>query len=390
MSVTIGTSTTSVAIQRPTMRKIFTGLGLIWGFYSDGTDAVFQTRAAAGGPWSGVSIMRLGVPSGGRFAVWYSPALNLFCYVVTTTVANEPLYFRMGTLTAAGAINWLAVEQIAVAAVPGDLWYSPSIALDTSGYAFISYGRSGAWNDVWVTKNANNDGTWVTDAGHPFMLGPNSGVVWRSTVVPFTAGRMCAIYQSRGILVGACARRWTGAAWGAERQNGFGLFDGWSATSLGDTAYLAGPWDWANVSSFVFDVYDYTADAWAGAAVIGADTAETGIIYEISVNPFNGDLYVFTGRDTNYNWGIADHIYYWYLPFGGVWAGPTDWLDESVDDLTDGSGWLQSFYEQRYCLIGLLYMTLLASPFNIRYNELYVPCAEMAAGGKKSKVIQMI
>lgn len=386
MSVTIGTSTTSIATQRSTMRKSFAALGLIWNFYSDGVDAVFRTRLVAGGAWSGATIMRAGVPNGGRFAVWYSSSLNLFCYVFTTFVLNEPLYFRMGTLTNAGAINWLAAEQSAVVADPNNRWYSPSIALDTGGYAFISYSRIGVLNEIWITKNANNDGTWVTDAGHPFLLGPNTGTSWRSTVIPFTLGRMCAIYHAGGFAGGVCARGWTGAAWGAQRQNGRDPFDGWSATSLGDIAYWAGP----APTMFAFDSFDYVADAWTGSVNVGADTNETTIIYEISANPFNGDLYVFTGRDTNWGWGLADHIYYWYLPFGGVWAGPTDWLDETVDDLTDACGWLQSFYEQRHCRIGLMYMTLLASPFNVRYNELDVPCAEMAAGGKKSKIPLLI
>jgi len=383
MSVTVGTSTQNQACLYPRQFKIFAAFGLIWLFFNDAINGneVLYTRPVAGGAWTGPTVIRTPVAYGNGFSVWFDGVYAHYSYT-DYNAAMGPIYYRRFTPQPDGSVVYSAAEQTAHAGGP---FRFTQVAVGTDGYAYIVSGRVSAPRDAFVTRNDNMDGTWLTSAGHPFTLstllpGDDMG----QSIVPLSNGRMVAVWSQTGINGGRiCARRWTGAAWGAKRLTvNASQYEYWAIAPdpINDLVHLVFN-DVTNGRRITHGMFDYATDTFFGENAVTPATGNVDMWPNVCYNIYTGEVYCF--------YDLADdHIHYRIRSLAGVWGGDVDWLNEAVDNLTRGYGCLNCFWNQQACKIGVEYTTLDASPWNIRYNELDVDCAEMAVSTMKRTVLK--
>lgn len=108
-------------------------------------------------------IINAGTANGREFDIYYDG--EFFYY--SALYDNQYVHFRKGNLNSDGGITWVTTEQSS--ANLGFNCYGMSLTIDSEGYAYVSYYAHGAYNYT-IIKNANNDGTWVTASGYPFVL----------------------------------------------------------------------------------------------------------------------------------------------------------------------------------------------------------------------------
>jgi len=357
-AVTIGTSTTTYATLRGFQRKCFYANGRFWVFYSDGTNIVYYT-STDGINWTvgGSSPIRAD-NVGYRFSVWFDGTYMHYAYTDTTN-----LYYRRGTPNADGSITWSAPEQT-VSTSPADSPWDPMISVDSDGYAWISYSAYTTDRFPFVIKSGNNDGTWgTTPSGFPYQLSTTGNSSWDQSITPLTTGRMLALYTFEGGVVRA--RAWDGSSWGTEVTTTSSCAYGPThcATAEDDDVHLI--FLEATTYDITYVKYFYSTNSFGAEVTVQASTTSTSSPV-ISRDPATNDLYVFwAGSPT------ANHIYYKKCVAGTWDASPTDWIDESTDVLTHNTR-LTCFYQAYGGYIGLEYMTLTASPYNVRFDFLTV------------------
>lgn len=170
-------STTSAsngwAVNYPKQRKVFRMSGLIWVFYSDGTNGVFRT-SADGVNWSAPTMFGAGGHFGHRFGGWFDGVY--FHYALCTSALGADVYYRRGKPNHDGTMAWSAPVR-AVHDTPQDMNVMyPKIIVDANGYPWISFMQlvyqvpNMPPYYAIVLKATTNDGTWTTAPGFPFTL----------------------------------------------------------------------------------------------------------------------------------------------------------------------------------------------------------------------------
>ncbi len=364
---TVGTSTNYNAVSHGFNRKGFHAEGLFWAFYSNGVNAGWEFTNDPTN-WAGAFTSIGTCDRGYNLGIWFD---GTFVHYVRYNQSNYDLYYRRGTPVNDGTINWSAAEQLVYAGTSSNKYWLPSLCVDTNGYAWIGAVRDRAGGDFpAVLKNNNNDGTWAQDFA--YELNAVSDLYWRVCPIPLTAGKVYVIYPKK---LGAPLGRLWSAGWGAEESNlaDYNITDStyFSAVALGDDVH------------FVYnsvDPYDlrHNERVWGvgwnanDVQVYNVATNNHGVC--LSVDPSTGDLFCFwTQRPT------ADHVYYKRYA-GGVWdASPTDWLDETVEDIKYDY-MISSFYMDYGGYIGLLYTTKLSDPYNVRFAFLQMPSTSKISG----------
>jgi hypothetical protein len=362
MPSTIGISTAVGAVHDPCQRKGFYANGLFWEFYSNGTYLVCRT-STDGITWSAEITIRAST-DGSDTSIWFDG--TYFHYAWGGGATNVALMYRRGLPNSDGTITWSADEQIAVAAAVGIYYKFPSICVDSTGHPWIMYRTlSGTTKCANVTTASTTDGTWTTASGFPYTLSSIDGY-WKVLIVPLTNSKVLALYTvSLGVIR---ARAWSGSAWGTEvtttsSENG-GYY--WSAVAEGDNVHLVFPQ--ATTYNLLHTLYTYTSNSFGTETQIQAATTSTTSVV-ISIDISTNNLYCFwAGSPT------ANHIYYKKCVSGTWDTDPTDWITET-ETLT-GNYKLSCFYKVYGGYIGLLYMTLTASPYNVKFAYLTI-----AAGG---------
>jgi len=358
MASTVGTSTSNMSVWVHWQRKCLYVNGRFWVFYSDGTSIVFRT-STDGSSWSDATTVRAGT-SGHMFSICHDGSYLHYAY--TASGAGAHLYYRMGTLNANGTITWAAAEQD-VTTGDGIGTGDPSICVDSSGYPWMSYHNTygdGKGTNYYIIKSSTKNGTWTTADGFPEKW--DSGWVWEewfNTVIPLASGKMYHIYLDPGAVIKAYL--WDGNSWGnSENVSSSNWKTGTyvSVVSDGDVIHLVFTTD-GDVIKYIKYTHgsgwsaEETVQSWEDCAVLALDTA-------------NDELYCFwAGSPT------ADHIYYKKRTSGGWDADPTDWIDETADDLTDAK-YLTCFLKDYSSKIGLAYSTKTESPYNVRFDFLTV------------------
>jgi hypothetical protein len=285
--------------------------------------------------------------------------------------------YRRGTLNTNGTITWPLGEQTVyngnIACT--DRYAEGNIAVDTNGYAFIWAKHYHTFqadsNTPWVFKNANKDGTWITDTGFPFQL--NTGTTeWRGLIVPLTAGKMYAIYAVAGSTIRG--RLWNGSGWEAEETDvadypaavdpGTQWGGVFSATAKGDDVYFA--YLRATTNQVRFNKRTYGGSpAWAATDTLVQDSVTSASAPVITMKMDTGDIYVFWAGAPAVN-----HIYYRKRTSAGTWdSTPTDWINESTEGLTRNDK-ITGYFKDYGSKIGLVYQTGTSSPWNIKFAAL--------------------
>jgi hypothetical protein len=360
--VTAGVGQTSTGLSYPTQRKSFYGQGRYWFFWSDLTNITYAS-STDGVTWAEEITVRA-CTDGKFFAVCYDDVNNKVHYAYSTDTTSVPLYYARGTPASDGSIAWDA-EVEAVAADATYQFMNVTIAVDSSGYPFIGYRRtvSGANASPWVTKSSTNDGTWTTAASFPYQLKTGNAAAYIATIVPLTSTKMLALYHYDGSVL--YAKRYDGSNWGTERSstNSTRLTATATATSVGDTVYVAHSELTSN--DITFAVFVYADDAWSGEANISS-ASTTSTIPTIAANTSTGDLYCFWLGDT------TNHVYYKKYS-GGSWdVSATDW---ATDATLRGNNFINSFSKNGGSGIGVMWIQNASAPYNMRFNLLTLTVA---------------
>jgi len=350
---TVGTSTTSSATQGAYQRKGFysSSTGRWWNFYIDGADFGFRTSVdgVTFGAWT---VARAGGSGAGdSYSIYFDGTYVHYAYADFDSF----VFYRRALLNVDGTITWSAAEQTAVSVALHEMSF-PNIAVDTSGYPWVGYRDfTGADSDPWVTKSSANDGTWTTAESFPYQLRA-TGSAGIATVVSLNSQRMCVAYHTGGYIR---ARLWTGS-WEAEVDLGIVPLDrkSVSVTAIGDDVYVAVLQATSNDIHLKKRTYGVGWGSWEDV-----QSATTSTSYPVlSTNTVTGEVFCFwAGSPT------ANHVYFKVRSSAGVWdSSPTDWINEATDTLT-GNDRLTCFYQAYSGKIGLMYMTLAASPYYVRF-----------------------
>src|SRR3972149_7337369 len=139
--------------------------GRYWIFYWDTTNIAFVS-STDGINWSSPTTIRA-VAAANAFEVVFD---GTYMYYVA---AATWIYYRRYTLNSDGTITPSAVEQTVVGT--GSAKYPPSIDVDSTGHAWVSWNDGG--NQAWCSRNNNTDGTWSHATGFPYQpfSGANAG-----------------------------------------------------------------------------------------------------------------------------------------------------------------------------------------------------------------------
>jgi len=359
-AITVDNSTSGMALTAPTQRKLFYAAGRFWVFYTDGTDLVYKS-SSDGLSWSARSASLGALSSGDGLSVHYD---GIYVHYARSTGTNtEPLYYRRGVPDADGTIAWSAAEQIAVDAVSAARYLYPSVSVDSSGHALVSYhldkqnGHAG--EGPYVAKSGNNDGTWGSaPAGFPYQLTADSESEWYTTVHGLTSDKIAVTFADHTNIVGVSIATYDGANWNTARTTisnpQFG--SGYSAVAEGDDVHIA------LLTTSTFDIlycrYTYATNSLSSEyAILNTTTSSS---FPALSRDSNNDLYCFwPGAPT------TSHVYYKRM-VGDAWDTEyTDWLTET--NLTPNGG-VSAFYDQGGSdHMGLVWETGVASPYGVRF-----------------------
>lgn len=241
-STLINTSASNTALDTTQQRKLFYAQGRYWLFYFNNTNIVY-TSSTDGTTWTLSTSWRVAASAGNDFSVWENET-HAF-YVIRD---GNNLNYSRGSISSGGTISFDA-ESVAV--YTNGMQVRPVIAVDTAGYAWITYV---AINDTsywvpYITKNANaNSSTWANDTGFPYQHpvgsynGGNSSN-WAVGIIPMTSSKVMAMYASYGLNFNT--QKWNGTTWASVVTVGAGppttapAASVFSASANGDTIHLA-------------------------------------------------------------------------------------------------------------------------------------------------------
>ena len=345
-------------------RKGFHAAGLFWAFYTNGTDAGWET-SADGTTWTGAftSIGAEAYGYGFAFSVWFDG--TYIHYARIDYGGTYDTYYRRGTPVNDGTINWSAVEQTVHDGSLGDNYLYTCITVDTNGYAWIGaqYDKPDGNNFPVVLKNSENDGTWTTEVGFdPYELSAVNSSLWFAGPVPLTGGKVYVIYC---ISEAAPLGKLYDAGWGTEESDlaDYNIADGWTfcAVALDDNVHLVYNRDGTNQIRHNERVWGV---GWNVNDVLVQDAVDMFCGPALSVIPSTGDLYCFWTDWT------TDHVYYKQYT-GGAWGGLVDWINEETDDI-EYDDLISSYYMDYGSYVGLLYVTG-TYPYNLRFAFLTMP-----------------
>ncbi len=354
MPSTVGTSTYSNAVQYAHQRKAFYANGRFWVFYGISTKTIVYRTSVDGSSWSDEITIGTAYPTG--FSIYFDG--TYFHYARAPGSSGDSIFYRRGTPQSDGTINWSSSEQEAIQGTSGHTLLYPSITVDSNGYVFIAYrdqdDSDSNNNKLKVTKSGNNDGTW------------GSGSTWEiatmispfGIILPLTNGRMYIVYNNQSDHKN-WGKLYDGTNWGNQEGN-FGAATGtrFNAVAIGDDVHLV--WSQETVYDLRYKKRTYGV-GWGDTITIQSSVTSS----TAPVLSYEGTtLYCFwTGSPS------ANHIYYKKC-INGTWdTNPTDWIDETTDELFEYDR-ITCFYNENNDYIGLVYLTKKQSPYNVRFGYL--------------------
>ena len=381
VTTTVGTTTNSFAIGNSEgyNQGGFLAAGRLWTYYTNGTYELLVS-STDGLTWAPPIIIR---QASNQFQGTFD---GTYFYYAQPTVKKKlgEVVYRRGLPNSDGTITWSAPEQVAVTCGNIYPYYcdDASIAVDSAGYVWIGY--STPYSDCsgclpsypYVTKNANDDGTWSTAAGFPLKLSdvgsggdPYDAGDWGETVVSLTNQKVYVLY-GHGSEGGAGGTPILGRLW--DPVNGWGPVESAttsflegnmrysSAVAIGDDIYLVYIAD--QTTNIQFVKRTATSGAWSSeiTAYSLSGTSTYRIAIALSVDSL-GNLFLFWMSNPT-----ANHIYYEeFTASTGTWdTGPTDWISESA--IADSRN-IFVYPHQYEGMIGVTYETGNASPYAIKF-----------------------
>jgi len=355
MPVTVDTDVASDATAHMPQGSSFKAVGLIWLFYSDGTNLCYRT-SPDGLTWSGKTTIRT-CSLGCKFSVRHAEYLGVdyVYYAFSGGVTGYPLIFRRGVLNADGTITWEPEVTVAVASII--LHYAfPDIEIGTDGRLFISACRGTAYrHSVAVWSNPNNDGsgTWAFDV---VLSAVDMDVHAINGLTRLTAGKIYCAGQKPNPLYG---NLWDGTVWvGEETIDPAGTLSRYfGLASLNDTVIVG----FEETAIGDENLYSRRRNGvWSDRELVSSTDPNPNTL---SVDPLTGETYVFWVEKHGYLVNI------YMCKRNGVW-GATLILasDEVYPKILTCSSWREMVDNQ----IGVAWVTREIAPFHLRY-EVYTP-----------------
>ena len=352
----VGTTADFYATVWPCSHRSFYANGRFWVVYNDSTNEVYRT-STDGLTWTSPTAIRTATAS--YFNIWFDGTYLHYVYAMSSS-----LYYRRGTPNSDGTISWSTNEQ--TISTKYNHTANAMVSVDSDGYVWIGYFDYDGWNYYpFVIKSQYNNG--IFGSGTITQLSTISDNTWRVTPIPLTSGKMLVLYAGDSPVK---AKRWDGSSWGTEVAATSRIFLNYYYTAVaeGDDVHVVflttSPYDIRYVK------YTYLSNSFSAETTLKAATTGTSAPV-ISITPTN-DLYVFAATRTTGSpsgW-IANHIYYIkYTASSGTWGPWRDWIDESVEQLSNSSR-LTCFYKAYDGKIGLAYMTKTASPYNVKFAQI--------------------
>jgi len=346
-------ATASNAIIHSFQRKAFPAKGLLWFFYSDGTNLLFKTSTDAA-LWGSATTIR-SCSSGEYFSVWFDG--EFMHYVVAPSSANTPIYYRRGTPNSNGSITFTN-EQIAVPAYSSVTYSIPFLSVDSNGYAWIGFRQynstSGSYG-IYVTRSGNNDGTWgTTPNGFPYLISPTIGTC---IPIPLTNGKMVVFYHNASYGV-EYALPYDGSNWGSNIANtGSAVYNDYlfSVVANADTVHTVYMDTSFNVK---YARYFYYNNSFGTETILHPTDGSHQAFPVITKHPITNDLYVFYCPETN--------IIYLrkYNASQGVWSPEKVFVNET---LSIEFNKITSFYSADNDNVGVFYMAGTGSPYYLKF-----------------------
>ena len=259
MPATIGTSSEGSATNSSSERKILIAAGLIWVFYTDGCNVVYQTSPDGGINWSSPPrVAREGIARGWFFTVAQNGTTVYLVVSASDGSTGGKITLRDGTMNSDGTITWATAEQ--------DLPYNgnvatvPTVAVDTAGNVWIAIedfaggpnggrsihafkGSGGTWSDMF-------DLNGLADFPRPILLALASGKMALEILTESPGQREAAVYTTAN----------GGATWSQRVATPPGILT-LSSVSVGDTVYSVTAGVYGNVSLWTF--------AYGGSSFVG-------------------------------------------------------------------------------------------------------------------------
>jgi len=251
--------------------------------------------------------------------------------------------------------------------------YFPTVTIDSDGYPWVGFGRANGISIYpYIVKANANNGTPVFRFSTVYKLSAVRAVRWSVTPIALTTGKVYVLYMRPAIL-GApyyiYGKLWDGVTWGAEEDLNalIGLTTEGpavspfyiSAVSIGDDVHLVA------LERVSYDIEytkrDYASGSWSALVTVQAGTTSTSA--PVLSKRGSTELYCFWAGSPS-----ADYIYYKKFDVAtGVWdASPTVLIAET--EALTGNDRLSSYYEVVGDILGVMYMTLTASPYNVKYE----------------------
>jgi hypothetical protein len=368
---TVATTTEVYACSFSYQRKGFHAVGRFWAWYVGNSEAYYESTIDPS-DWSGAATSIGACPYGYDFSIWFDGT-----YVHYVRYSNFDLFYRRGAPQSDGTITWSANEQLVHDGSSTIYYFYPCIAVDSNGRAWIgAINKNGIVYTPYVLKNANNDGTWSTDFA--YALNATADVGWRVQPVALTNGKVYVIYCRASQL--PCAQLYDGG-WGSEETDlaDYNIQSGYLFSAVNESDDVHFTYNRQTTYQIRYNKRTYGV-GWGANDVLVQDSMEISSAPALSIDTASGDLYCFwTKMDT-------DHVYYKKCVSGTWDTNPTDWINESTDDIYFGF-FLNSYSQDYGGYIGLLYLTKLASPYNIRFAYLTLEAPPPTAAGLLVQVI---
>lgn len=354
------------AVNYPKQRKVFRMSGLIWVFYSDGTNGVFRT-STDGMTWSAPTIFGAGGHFGHRFGGWFDGVY--FHYALCTSALGADVYYRRGKPNRDGTMAWSAPLQVAHD-TPQDMnAMYPKIIVDANGCPWISFMQlvyqvpNTPPYYAMVLKAATNDGTWTTAPSFPFTLVHKIVEGYPDPVgAPLNNGKTLWFYNTYvDDQYVYAARCWNGTAWEDEELvvspgSSYSFFN---VVGDGDDVHVV------HGNGAIF--YQKRAHDAGWSQPFAVDSNASG---HTSITRVGPDHVIVTWLDLSRN-----SVQFRELA-EGIWGGAVVLADESADHLTDPGNGINintMVNSSEHFLHAVAYSTSDASPFTIKFAAVTDP-----------------
>lgn len=392
------------AVEYAVQRKTFYANGRFWVFYFNGTNRAVYRTSIDGLDWSSFESMTdRTCGAGWRFAVTFNG--TYLSYALSTSMNNDPLYYRVGTPNSDGTITWLDAEQNVTTGESNTQHLWPAVAIDSDGYPWVAYARKNVTENTrypYITKSSINNGTWATASGFPHQLSSENYTCINVLVVSLTNQKVLAIASNASSPIKSF--RWDGSSWGTQQN---------TTSSIGDVSIYLSAVNQGNdvhlvflkngTQDLIYTKYDYNTDSWGTETTVQSAVTNTSSPV-LSIDTSTNDLYCFWAGSPE-----AEAIY--YKKYNGTdWAFTLDsnpWITEGALAGYYHYDGLSGFYQRYNNTIGLAYtngtttyfvkfkylelsagtVTLtITYPANTTYTVPTVPVQLSASGGTIDKI----